>query len=151
MPFNFLLNVQYEISVSKFNGNFHASLNNSSKLSPHFTKHVVHLATQVQYISVRLYLYVVPFDQPAESCNVREEMLLPICETVSQRHTLYSRVCKMRHSIFLLSQNVFHNNFFSQITLVVNCFFAVDIVDKYTLCLSSTQVSTEKEKSAPFL
>lgn len=47
MPFNFLLNVQYEISVSKFNGNFHASLNNSSKFPPHFTKHVVHLATQV--------------------------------------------------------------------------------------------------------
>ncbi|XP_061183875.1 uncharacterized protein LOC133192051 [Saccostrea echinata] len=26
---------------------------------------------------------IVPFDQPADSCNVREEMLLPICETTN--------------------------------------------------------------------
>lgn len=49
-----ILNIQYEISISKFNFNYHSSLNNS----PHFTHYVVHLAPQVEYISARLCLSV---------------------------------------------------------------------------------------------
>ena len=36
-------------------------------------------------------LYLVPFNQPVDKCNVSEEMFLPVCETVSVLNRHYKR------------------------------------------------------------
>lgn len=149
MPFNSWLNIQYEISVSKFNGNYHASLNNSSKLLPHLTRYVVHLATEVEYISARLCLSVCSAVWSA--CRILQCQRGNASSNLwnCKSHTLlYSGVCKMRHSIFLLSQYVLYNNFSSQIALVVHCFYVVDIYCRqiYRLPLIHTSIYWERKK-----